>query len=222
MFVWPHLELSEYEKRFVSAYGTPGVKADPVKKTAEVLPKPGVLRRMYKVLLNNTIHASVSGLESIHLNGQVQISRASRVFALTFSGDCHAWRLKISTASGTEFTPRLTGGTYPMVSTLSPGASWNITATNMAQPGNLTINAVPTRQIAWQQMPFLIDPNWELDPNESLLFEGTAMSETALILEIGVHVWEFPGMVRGMEGPDKSSAVPRMGGGPAIVTGGGC
>lgn len=208
MFEWPHLELSEYEKKFVGLYPSEN-------KPGEV-GKPGVLRRLYKVLLNNTQHAGVSGLEDIHLNGQVQISRSSRVFALTFSGDTHAWRLKISTASGTEFTPRFPAGTYPMVSTLSPGTSWNISATDMAGPDNLTINAIPTRQIAWSQAPMLIEPNWELDPNEALMFEGEAQSVSALILEIGIHIWEFPGMVRGMEGPAQDMPV-RMGGGPAIM-----
>ncbi len=221
MFFWPHLELSDYEKRFVAAYGTPEIKADPKKGIKGSPAKAGVLRRIYRVILNNTVHAAVSELQNIHLEGQVQISRASRVFALTFSGDVHAWRLKISTASGTEFTPKLTGGTYPMVSTLSPGASWNFSATNIKQPGNLTINAIATRQIAWQQLPFIIDPNWELDPNESLLFNGEAQDASALILEIGVHVWEFPGMIRGMEGPDQS-AIPRSGGGPSFTNEGNC
>lgn len=214
MFFWPHLELTEYEKRFVAAYSTPAVPASG--RNPAIPGKPGVLRRMYKVLLNNTEHPGVTGLEDIHLTGGVQISRASRVFALTFSGDVHAWRMKMFLASGTEFTPKLQGGTYPMVSTLSPGASWNIASTDMAGPDNLTINAVPTRQIAWQQMPMLIEPNWELDQNETLMFDGEAQSETALVLEIGVHVWEFPGMTRGLEGPEKEQA-PQMSGGPVIV-----
>jgi len=220
MFVWPNLHLTDYEKRFVAAYSTPAIPASKDGKTPAVPGKPGVLRRMYKVILNNTAHATVPELQNIHLTGGVQISRASRVFALTFSGDCHAWRLRISLASGTDFTPKFAGGDYPMVSTLSPGASWNLDSTNMAQPGNLTINAVPTRQIAMQQMPMLIDPNWELDQNETLIFEGEAQTDAALILEIGVHVWEFPGMTRGLEGPEKEGP-PQMSGGPAIV-GRGC
>lgn len=199
MFFWPHLELTDYEKRFVSAYAGQG--------------KPGTLRRTYAVTLNNTAQPTIPGLENIHLQGQVQISRASRVFALTFTGDIHAWRLKISTASGTEFTPRFPNGTYPMVCTLSPAASWNLSAF-LDQPDNLTINAIATRQIAWQQLPLIIDPNWELDPNESLMFEGEAQSVDNLILEIAVHVWEFPGMVRGAPGPVNET--PRMGGGPSL------
>lgn len=212
------MEITDYEKRFVSAYTTEiQGKVDPATgKRGPNWIKPGVLRRMYKVLLNNTQHPGVSGLEDIHLNGQVQISRCSRVFGLTFSGDTHAWRLKISTASGTEFTPRFPNGTYPMVSTLSPGSSWNNTATDMAGPDNLTINAIPTRQVAWTQLPMLIEPNWELDPNESLMFEGLPNSVTAIILEIGIHVWEFPGMIRGMEAPIVDMPA-RSGGGPAIM-----
>jgi hypothetical protein len=220
MFFWPHLELTEYEKRFVSTYGTPGVKADPKKGIKEVLEKPGVLRRTYKVLMNNTQHPTISGMEDIHLNGGIQISRASRVFALTFAGDIHAWRLRISLASGTDFTPRLSGGTYPMVCTLSPASSWN-SACFLSEPSQVNVSPVPetvSRQIAWQQLPFIIDPNWELDPNETLLFEGEPQNESALILEIAAHVWEFPGMIRGMDGPEKGEK-PRMGGGPALSTG---
>jgi hypothetical protein len=209
MFFWPHLVLTDYEKRFVNAYAGGG--------------KPGVLRRTYVTRLNNTAQAGIPGLENIHLNGQVQISRASRVFALTFSGDIHAWRIKVSTASGTEFTPRMTGGEYPMVCTLSPATSWNFDASadGFQQPDNLTINAIATRQIAWQQLPWIIDPNWELDPNESLLFEGTPQDASALVLEIAVHVWEFPGLIRGMDGPTPG-ALPRMGGGPSVNTGKSC
>lgn len=219
MFYWPHLELTDYEKRFVAAYSTPAV---PATKSSPAIPgKPGVLRRLYKVILNNTAHAGVPGYEDIHLTGGVQISRASRVFGLTFSGDVHAWRLKMFLASGTEFTPKLSGGVYPMVSTLSPGASWNLAATTMDQPDNLTINAVATRQIAMQQAPMIIEPNWELDQNETLMFDGEAQSVSALILEIGVHVWEFPGMTRGLEGPEKEEP-PRMGAGPSNSGGRGC
>ncbi len=164
MYYWPHLELSEYEKRFVAAYQTKD--------------KPGVLRRTYNVPLNNTAQPTIPGLQNISLQGQVQISRASRVFALTFTGDINAWRLKISTASGTEFTPRFPNGVYPM------------------------------------QLPMIIEPSWELDPNESLIFEGQPIVETALILEISVHVWEFPGMIRGMDKMEPEN--PRMGAGPSL------
>lgn len=208
MFFWPHLELSEFEKQFVGAYASPG--------------KPGVLRRTYGVTLNNTAQPTIPGLENIKLQGQVQISRASRVFALTFTGDINSWRLKISTASGTEFTPRFPNGTYPMVCSLSPAASWNIAAF-LTAPAVVNAGVAGTEQISWMQLPLIIDPNWELDPNESLIFEGTveAGAPTNCILEIATHVWEFPGMVRAEDAkPTKEN--PRMGAGPALDSSGNC
>lgn len=213
MFFWPHLELTEYEKRFVAAYSTPAVPASG--RNPAIPGKPGVLRRMYKVLLNNTEHPGVTGLEDIHLTGGVQISRASRVFALTFSGDINSWRIKMFLASGTEFTPKLQGGTYPMVCTLSPAASWNIAATVANAP---TFNET-FEQFAYMQLPMLVEPNWELDQNETLMFDVEAQTENPIILEVGVHVWEFPGMTRGLEGPEKEH-VPQMSGGPVIVRSG--
>lgn len=212
MFFWPHLELTEYEKRFNSAYGVPAIPENKAKGINAQPAKPAVLRRMYKVLLNNTVH-SVAGLENIHLSAGIQISRASRIFALTFSGDVHAWRLRISLASGTEFTPKLPGGNYPVVSSLSPGGQWNFAATDIKQP----LNTAGSNQMSFMQLPYIIDPNWELDPNESLLFDGTALTASALILEIGIHAWEFPGLIRGLEGPIPGENA-RMGAGPAIGT----
>jgi hypothetical protein len=200
MFYWPHLELTEYEKRFVGAY-----------KSGE---KPGVLRRLYRVLLNNTVQDTIPGLEQIHLIGQVQISRAARAFALTFAGDTNAWRLRISTASGEEYTPKLVS--YPVVSTLSPGSQWNTLATDFSGPSTPAVGEASLQQLARIQLPLIIEPNWELDPNETLIFEGFPLLQTAIMLEIGIHVWEFPGMIRGAEGP---SGPARAGGGPAIQGG---
>jgi hypothetical protein len=216
MFFWPNLELTEYEKRFVSPY-----------KTAD---KPGVLRRTYKVLLNSYPISDVPGLENPHLEGSVQIARRSRIFGLTFGGDVQHWRLGISTASGETFTPRFAGGLDPMVSAMTPGSMWHINATDMNGPIPIPI---PTgggsegerKAYLYSQyiLPLIIEPNWELSPNEQLIFRGSVpplpyipiegeIVPTA-ILEIGVHVWEFPGMVMGAEG---AGCPPRMGGGPSL------
>lgn len=224
MFYWPHLELTDYEKRFVSEYkeivpvldaaGKPVI--DPTTGKPKTWAKPGVLGRRYKTQLNNVANPNVPSLTQVKLDGSIQIARRSRVFGLTFAGDVHAWRLNIYTASGEQFTPRLAGGTFPMVSAMVPGTSWNATATDMSGPSVLTFPAVPDNieagQIANISLPMLIEPNWELVPNETLFFQGVPMVETAIILEIVAHVWEFPGMIVGAAGPDKSQA-PRMGGG---------
>jgi len=222
MFFWPNLELTEYEKHFVRHYKAEVPELDAQGKPVMVNGKPktkwlpGVLRRAYKVLLNSQIAATVPGLEQIHLTGTVKISRRARVFGLTFSGDTNLWRLNIQTATGEQMTPRLPGALDPIVSCMVPGTSWNALATDMSGPSTLTYDgAVEADQIAFLSLPLIIEPNWELLPNESLIFTGTPLSESdALILEITVHIWEFPGMVTGAAGPGPDPA--RMGAGPSM------
>lgn len=203
MFFWPNLELTEYEKRFVSPY-----------KTAD---KPGVLRRSYKIVLNSVNFSTVPGLENPKLEAGIQIARRSRIFALTFSGDVHAWRLSISTASGETYTPRFAGGVDPMVSSISPGVMWNVAATDFKEPKPLLVpnplaaGNVLAPQLSALTLPLIVDPNWELSPNEQLIFRGTPQIETT-VLEVGIHAWEFPGMVMGAE----SGCPPRMGAGPTV------
>lgn len=221
MFYWPHLELTEYEKRFVSEFREilpvlgPDKKPviDPATGKPRTWVKPGVLGRRYKTQLNNVIVPNVPGLGQVRLDGSIQIARRARVFGLSFAGDVHAWKLNIYTASGEQFTPRLANGTFPTVSSMVPGTSWNILSTDMAGPSGIPMpDDSTTYQIANISLPMLIEPNWELVPNETLFFQGIPLSEAAIILEVVAHVWEFPGMVVGAAGPDKAQA-PRMGGG---------
>lgn len=210
MWTWPTLELTEYEMQFVRVY-----KDDKY---------PGVLRRTYEVLFNTVADSNTPGLEAVKLMGQVQIARRSRVFALGFAGNLGSWRLQIETASGEQFTPKpAQADGYPVVSSLIAGSSWNGLAALGDQPvvsgletpaGNL----VTMFNGSYAKGPLLIDPNWELSPNETLIFRGTAienqattefpMSGTAQkLLAISVHVWEFPGM----DGKsDRTGAGPRI------------
>lgn len=214
MFYWPHLELTDYEKQFVAAY-----KVLPHKDAEgnSVPGKPGVLRRTYKCLLNNVINTNVPGFEQIHLTDGVQISRRSRVFGLTFSGDVSLWRLNIQNASGEQFTPKapgVSGASDPRVSSMVPGTSWNSGAGAMILPlysDTFTVPDDPDTRLMVQangiSLPLIIEPNWQFVPNEQLLFTGTPLTESAIILEIGVHVWEFPGMVEGA--PPLTARKPR-------------
>jgi hypothetical protein len=58
-----------------------------------------------------------------------------------------------------------------------------------------------------QSFPWLIEPNWVCQPNETIIFEGTSIAPVWLIdgdtpfedtlrivLNISVYCWEFPGM----------------------------
>jgi len=199
MFVWPNLELTEYERKFVRIY-----------KTKD---RPGVLRRTYKVVLNDPAQVN-SNLPIVQTTGQIQIARRSRVFGMSFSGNTDSWRLNISNASGTLYTvktPRT--GLDPIVSSMTPG-----TLNNAAALGGLAppLTAAPSDGIGpnlensqvltnnKQPCPFIIEPNWLLLPNETLIFNGTPLhvnyrpvSTTFtpnLVLNIVIHVWEFPVM----------------------------
>jgi len=213
MFTWPTVELTDYEKKFVRVY-----------KDEKF---PGVLRRTYEVFFNTVADPLTPGLEAVKLRGQVQIARRSRVFALSFAGQLGAWRLKIETASGEQMTPKpAQADGYPVVSSMLAGSSWNALAALGAQPmvgGVNTVGANPVSMFfgSATEGPMLIDPNWELSPNETLIFEGTAIPNQASdefpqvdppqqLLAIAVHVWEFPGM----DGKSK-----RMGAGPQIKNG---
>lgn len=203
MDFWPTLELTDYERKFVRPY-----------KTKD---KPGVLNRVYKVTLNDPAQPS-KNLPVVKLSGQIQISRRSRVYALTFGGNIDRWRLEITNASGTLFTlPTPRTQRPPLVSTIISSSAFNADSQGGLVPpltlsdfswgvgANFTSNGFGF--INQQPFPLLIDPNWLLSPNETLIFNGEPVSLPVittddppviltpnLVLTIGVHVWEFPGM----------------------------
>lgn len=210
MFTWPSLELTDYEKKFVRVY-----------KDNKF---PGVLRRTYEVFLNTVADPLTPGLEVVHLKGQIQIARRSRVFALGFAGNLGSWRLKIETASGEQMTPQLAQSDGPpIVSSMIAGASWDA----LAAIGDQVIVSglqTPAANVVTSffgnetQGPLVIDPNWELSPNETLQFTGTPIDNQLTtefpqdppaqkLLSIAVHVWEFPGM---------DGTTDRLGGGPQM------
>lgn len=210
MWTWPTCELTEYEKKFVRLY-----KDDKY---------PGVLRRAYEVFFNTVADPQTPGLETVKLMGQVQIARRSRVFALGFAGNLGSWRLQIETASGEQMTPKppMADG-YPVVSSMLAGGLWNGLAAIGDQPIVSGLETPGTNILTmfngnYSHGPLNIDPNWELSPNETLIFRGTAIENQETtefpmegaaqkLLSIIVHVWEFPNM-------DGKSE--RMGAGPQI------
>ena len=208
MWVWPNLHLTEYERKFVSVY-----------KTAT---KPGVLRRVYKVgLFQRGESVDIPNYERpvTRTSGQIQIARRSRVFGMYFSGNLDSWRLQITNASGTLFTirdPRRNQD--PIVSSMVPCSLFNVAslggvtppldvAVPQISPG-IGINGITDRHYApiQQPAPLIIDPNWLLLPNETLIFNGTPIQTNYvgtdpqqemipdLALTISIFVWEFPRM----------------------------
>lgn len=199
MFPWPTIELTDFERKFVRIY-----------KNKQY---PGVLNRRYRVTLNSQA-VPEKNLPVVKTTGQIQISRRARVYALTFVGNTDRWRLNISNASGTQFTNKSPRSHLdPIVSCMVPGNFHNAlslggvtppvpVATSIGiGPAVNYINSIMTGCIPF---PLLIEPNWVLVPNETLIFSGTPIPITVkangqeedfpLVLDIVIHVWEFPGM----------------------------
>jgi hypothetical protein len=183
MFTWPSLELTEYERRFVRYYrtskGGPGGKG-----------YPGVLKRVYRVDLISYA-APNSGFAAPQFQDTVQISRRSRVFGLVMYGDMASWRLRIETSSGEGFTSvEPQSSVDPLASAMVPGTYYNADA-QIGEPPDAPQNQKESGVL-------LLEPNWELAPNTTLVFRGTLAdgvpAEASRFLSIGVHVWEFPGM----------------------------
>lgn len=189
MFTWPKLELTDWERKYVRPY------AQEVRLANGQLGRlPGVLRRVYPLLTTND---TTLGEPS----NRIQISRRSRVFGLTFSGDISYTRLQITNASGTLYTvgdPRT--NVQPFVSAMCSGSIYMFGSNNGGLPdfGNVTAVGDDVQlAVNEQTAPLLIEPNWILQPNETLIFnaEFDVDSGTAVrVLNIAVHVWEFPGM----------------------------
>jgi hypothetical protein len=204
MEFWPSLELTDYEREYVRIY-----------KTKD---KPGVLNRVYKVVLNSPAQPT-KNLPVEKLSGQIQIARRSRVYGLTFTGNIDRWRMQITNASGTLYTlPLPRSQRNPLVSTLLASSAYNVdsmggivpplvpaTASEGIGPGlQGNFGIFPFGFSVQQPFPLLIDPNWLLMPNETLIFNGTpvpisvTIDQTTftppLVLTVGIHVWEFPGM----------------------------
>jgi hypothetical protein len=173
---WPELDLTDYERKFVSYYKHYDNKTQTM--------KPGVLKRVYKVVLNDVAVGTSNDFNAVHTIGSVQIARRTRVFGLRFIGDVDSYLVNIRTATGESYT----NGPC-LVSALCPGTLYNIQA-------NIGTPPTPATQVYHHGMSTLIiEPNWELQPNQTLLFEGSLPADvTTKFLKIGIHVWEFPGM----------------------------
>ena len=188
MDMWPKLELTDYERKFVRPY-----------KTKDY---PGVLRRTYNRIIGND--NNLAARPGIKPSEQVQISRRARVFGLTFAGGLSSTRLQITNASGTLYNvPDARTGKYPYVSSIIPGTPYmDNSSVGMLQPpttqgmneGTLTQDNIV---MSGESGILILDPNWVLVPNETLIFKGNwdDLSDSVdVFLDITLHVWEFPGM----------------------------
>lgn len=180
MFAWPEVDLTDYERKFVRTY-----------KTEKY---PGVLKRVYQAQIYTGINQEPL-YTTPRFSDQIQISRRSRVFCLLFTGDIDAWELQITNASGTLYTlSDIVNAAPPVVSSMIPGTYYNRRSQLGAPP------AAANTQLQQTSYPLLIEPNWVLLPNETLIFNGAltgsaeGSEDETFLLTIGVHVWEFPKM----------------------------
>jgi hypothetical protein len=225
MWFWPSLTLTDHERKFVSTY-----------KDGK---KPGVLRRMYPLQLANIAQPdqnipAVSTVAKIQIarrsrvfaitfggnldawrltvknsNGTVYTNPTPRtnkppIVSSLIAGNVHSVASygvdPASTPKGAIGVPYQTGADEETYVTKSYGAAL----------GPVDVGSAPSA-VGQSRMnfPWLIEPNWVLQPNETLIFEGLDASATYLydngtevqvrlkqILNICFFTWEFPGMGR--------------------------
>jgi hypothetical protein len=165
---WPRLILTTEEKEWSHKYSDPTKSGRPV------------IRRMYPghLELSSTQRQDVFNF---------QISRRSRIFGLTLSGDVEYFQLQIQTSSGElhtadpVFVPQLMSG-YNQ----SPLGLWGAPVVN------------PTRAGGYQ-VPYIFEPNILLYPNQTVQFRSLEVipfdeNFPDQRLDMVLHVWEFPGM----------------------------
>lgn len=198
MFDWPKLELTDYERKWVRPYKTRT-------KDAQGNPRvfPGVLRRTYERTISNDPDLLVQQTgETLQPSQQIQISRRSRVFGLTFTGGLSLTRLQITNASGTLYNvkdPRT--GKFPYITSLIGGSPYMFGSRigERVSPVD-ALGESSTAILSGESGVLLIDPNWVLTPNETLIFNGdwddlaNEQPIPTVTVNIAIHVWEFPGM----------------------------
>lgn len=226
MWYWPSLTLTDHERKFVSTY-----------KDGK---KPGVLRRMYPLQLANIAQPdqnipAISTVAKIQIarrsrvfamtfggnldawrltvknsNGTVYTNPTPRtnkppIVTSLIAGSVHSVASygvdPATTPKGVIGVPYSAGSDDDTYITKSYGAAL----------GPVDASSAPSAVAqSRQNFPWLIEPNWVLQPNETLIFEGLDASPTYLydnagtdvqvrlkmILNICFFTWEFPGMGR--------------------------
>lgn len=214
MFDWPHLELTDFEKESVAKYardrGKPGVLKrvyrvgvfSPTARPEIDQPAPKFLDTVQVSRRSRVFGLVFSGnLGSWYL--RIQDAAGELITGQNFE------ELEV-TAPGQVINPP----PGCLVSSMFPGStidadSWTGAAVPIAQTNNWPIE---------QNGPLIIEPNWVLYPNTTLQFEATIANAWRIVidnpadfpidpdtpttgalaqklsLQIGVHVWEFPGM----------------------------
>lgn len=168
---WPRTKLTKEEKQWCRKYDEPQK------------PGRGVLSRIYagSLVLSSTQRNPIFPF---------QISRRSRVYALTICGDVERFKLTIITSSGELHTPQ------PVrIPHLLPG--WNQSPQGLG-PAEPPIASPPVA--GSYEDPYVFDPNIVLLPNQTLNINGQqtepfdGAADIDYRIDMALHVLEFPGM----------------------------
>lgn len=174
--MWPRFRLTPDEATYSTKYESPGSG------------KNIVLRRFYSGELDIT--------PTIRQDQETfQISRRSRLFGFTFSGDINLLEIQIQDITGEQFTTdfvpivNLTGGA------IGDPRQMEVFANSPPFSGGLLTGfiSIPPKSYA----PCIWEPNIVLAPNQTLTITGRAIDPTMtgpMHVEMAIHVWEFPGM----------------------------
>jgi len=185
---WPRLRLTKEEQQRWTPYSAP------------------------KVLQKNVLYRTYAGELVMTMTNKedtenLQISRRSRVFALTASGDTANTEVQIFDSSGEQYTmgyiplANMLMGTAPDFRSLgvysSQGTSVILNQVGFSIPFVYGVDSVA---------PHVFEPNIVLDPNQTLTIKGRNMrnlvqlpdppgptntNETSTVC-FNFHVWEFP------------------------------
>jgi hypothetical protein len=173
--MWPRFRLTPDEAKYSSKYEDPGKTTTPV------------IRRMYYGFVNMT--------PSIRQDQETfQISRRSRLFALTASGDINMVEVQISDITGEQYTTD-----YIPLADLLGGSIYDprgaeIFTLPIQFPGLIPIGF---QYGALTFNPLIFEPNIALAPNQTITINARPINPliTAdLHVSLCFHVYEFPGM----------------------------
>jgi len=177
--MWPRFRLTPDEAKYSSKYEDPGKTTTPV------------TRRMYYGFVNMT--------PSIRQDQETfQISRRSRLFALTASGDINMVEIQISDITGeqytTDFVPlaNLLGG-----SNYDPRGAEVFTFPPGTFPGVPTLIPIGFQFKDEYFTPIIFEPNIALAPNQTITVNARPINPAItadLHVSLCFHVYEFPGM----------------------------
>ena len=173
--MWPRFRLTKEESKYNSKYEEPGKSKMPV------------LRRIYAGELNITT--------TIRQDSETfQISRRSRLFGITASGDIYAMKIKISDISGEQYTTDY----IAMSNLILGGTAFDPRSNEIFNPLFNITPGISTGLVSgyYTWAPFIFEPSLVMAPNQTVTVDAQPINpeqEGPLHVDLCFHVWEFPG-----------------------------